>query len=102
MMTRRKVYASALASLASKYGMKYPYFVSLSVMTRIESYSTPVNGSFKSGSLTMKSKAIDFHAPFSIGSDLSCLYGKCLLDFDLLQMSHSYTTVSTCFRKPRK
>jgi len=50
----------------------------------------------------MKSKAIDFHAPFSIGSDLSCLYSKCLLDFNLLQMSHSYTTVSTYFCKPRK
>jgi len=101
-MTQRKVYASALASLASKYGMKYPYFVSLSVMTRIESYSTPVNGSFESRSLTMKSKAIDFHAPFSVGGDLSCPYGKCLLAFDLLQMSHSYTTVSTYFLNPRK
>ena len=93
---------SALASLTFKYGMKYLYFVSLSMMTRIESYSTLINRSFKSGSLTMKSKAIDFHAPFSVGGDLSCLYGKCLLAFNLLQMSHSYTTISTYFRKPRK
>ena len=78
------MYASALVSLTSKYRMKYLYFMSLSIMTRIKSYSTPVNGSFKSRSLTMKSKAINFHAPFSIGSDLSCLYSKCLLDFNLL------------------
>jgi len=78
------VYASTLALLTSKYRMKYLYFMSLSIMTRIKSYSTPVNGSFKSKSLTMKSKAINFHAPFSIRSDLSCPYGKCLLDFNLL------------------
>ena len=93
---------SALALLASKYRMKYLYFVSLSIITRIESYSTPINGSFKSGSLTIKSKAINFYAPFSIRSDLSYLYGKCLLDFNLLQMSHSYTIVSTYFLNPRK
>ena len=82
--------------------MKYPYFVSLSVMTRIESYSVPVIRSLESGNLTIKSSAIDFHAPISTGGDLSCPYGECLLDFNLLQISHSRTTVSTCFLIPRK
>src|SRR5258708_37211004 len=98
----RKVYASSVASLASLYGMKCPYFVNLSVMTRIESNTTFVIGSFEDGSLTIKSKAIDFHAPFGVGGDLRSPYGECLFDFDLQQMSHSNTTFSTCFLSPGK
>ena len=71
-------------------------------MTRIESYSVPIIRSLESGNLTIKSSAIDFHAPIGIGGDLGCLYGKCLLDLDLLQISHSRMTVSTYFLIPRK
>src|SRR3982074_2723675 len=96
MTTLRKVYASSIASLASLYGMKCLYFISLSVMTKIESYMTFVIGSLESGSLTIKSKAINFHAPCGVGGDLRSPYGACLFDFDLLQMLHSKTTFSTC------
>jgi GT2 family glycosyltransferase len=68
-----KVYASALALLASRYSMNFLYFISLSMITRIELYSTPVNRSLEGGSLMMKSNAIDFYAPFSTGVNLSCL-----------------------------
>ena len=97
-----KVYASTLALLASRYSTNFLYFVSLSMITRIELYSTPVNRSLESRSLTMKSKAINFYTSFGTSVNMSCLYGKCLLDFDLLQMSHSLTTVSTYFLIPRK
>jgi len=89
-------------SLASRYSTNFLYFVSLSMITRIELYSTPINRSLESGNLIIKSNAIDFHTPFGTSVDMSCLYGKCLLDFDLLQISHSLTTVSTCFLKPGK
>ena len=82
--------------------MKYLYFVSLSIIIRIKSYSVPVIRSLESSNLTIKSSAINFHAPISMGSDLSCLYGECLLDFNLLQISHSRTTISTYFLIPRK
>ena len=56
--------------LDSIYSTMYAYFVNLSIMTRIESYSTPIIRSFKRGSLTTKSKAIDFYSLGSIGVDL--------------------------------
>jgi hypothetical protein len=71
-------------------------------MTRIASYSVPVIRSLEGGSLTIKLSAIDFHAPVGMGGDFSCPYGACLLDFNLLQISHSRTTVSTYFLIPRK
>ena len=82
--------------------MNFLYFVSLSMITRIVSYSIPVNRSLEGGSLTIKSKAIDFYAPFSTSVNISYLYSRCLLDFDLLQMLYSLTTISTCFLIPRK
>ena len=82
--------------------MKYLYFVSLSIITRIKSYSIPIIRSLESSNLTIKLSAINFHAPISMGSDLSYPYSECLLDFNLLQISHSRTTVSTCFLNPRK
>jgi hypothetical protein len=56
---------------------------------RIKSYFILIIRSLKSSNLTIKLSAINFHALISTSSDLSCLYSKCLLDFNLLQISHS-------------
>ena len=53
----------------------YAYLVNLSVTTQIESYSSLVIGSFKSGRPTTKSKAIDFYGRGSVSSDFISLYG---------------------------
>jgi hypothetical protein len=66
-------------------------------MMRIKSYSILIIRSLKSSNLTIKLSAINFHALISTNNDLSYLYSKCLLDFNLLQISHSYTTISTYF-----
>jgi hypothetical protein len=66
-------------------------------MTRIKLYFVLIIRSLKGSSLTIKLSAINFHAPISTSNDLSYLYGECLLDFNLLQILHSHTTVSTCF-----
>ncbi len=42
------------------YNTIYAYFVSLSIITRIELYSCPVYSSFKGSDLTIKSIVIDF------------------------------------------
>jgi hypothetical protein len=101
MMILRKVYASSLASLLSLYGTKYPYLVSLSVTTQIESHTAFVIGSLDGGNLTMKSNAIDFHALPGVGG-CSSPYGACLLALLFWHMSHSVTVVSTCFLIPGK
>jgi hypothetical protein len=43
------------------------YLVSLSIMTRIASYTTPVNGSLDGGSFTMKSYDIILYGLPGIG-----------------------------------
>jgi hypothetical protein len=53
-----KAYASFLALLASLYGTKYAYLVSLFVMTRILLYLVPVIGFLNAGSFTTKFHAI--------------------------------------------
>ena len=60
---RLNKYTRSSADMSSRHGMKYPYFVSLSVTTNTESYSSVVPGSFDFGSLTMKSIAMSCHAP---------------------------------------
>jgi hypothetical protein len=67
------------------------------MIMRIKSYSILIIKSLKSSSLTIKLSAINFHALINTSNDLSCLYNECLLDFNLLQISHSHTTVSTYF-----
>jgi hypothetical protein len=47
------------------YSMKYPYFVNLSVTTKIESYLNLVPDSTKAGNLVIKSIAIFYYAPVS-------------------------------------
>ena len=56
-------------------GTIYAYLVNLSVTIQIESYSSPVIGSLKSGRATTKSKAIDFYSRSSVFSDFISLYG---------------------------
>ena len=77
MMVLVNVYARSSAVNASLYGMKCAYFVNLSLITRMLSYSTPVSGSFDKGSLTIKSSAIDDQAFSSIDGDYSFPYGLC-------------------------
>jgi hypothetical protein len=67
------VYVSSVVLLASMYSTKCLYLVSLSVITRIELYLTLVIGSFERGSLTMKSRAMDFYTPSSVGGNFSSL-----------------------------
>jgi hypothetical protein len=47
----------------TKKGGEYPYFISLSVTTKTESYGSSVPGSMDFDSLTIKSIAISCHAP---------------------------------------
>ena len=53
----------------------YAYLVNLSVTTQIESYSSPVIGSFKSSRPTTKSKAINFYSRGGVSGDFISLYG---------------------------
>jgi hypothetical protein len=71
-------------------------------MIRIKLYSVLIIKSLKSSNLTIKLSAINFHALISTSNDLSYLYSKCLLAFNLLQILHSYTTISTYFLMLKK
>ena len=64
-----------LVSIVLKISTMYAYLVNLSVTTQIESYSSPVIGSFKSSRPTTKSKVIDFYGRSSVSSDFISLYG---------------------------
>jgi hypothetical protein len=55
----------------SLYSTIYAYFVSLSIITRIESYLLFVTSSLDISSLVIKSYAIDFHGYKGVFSDLS-------------------------------
>ena len=61
-MILRKVYIRSSIFIASLYSTKYIYFISLSVITRIESYAIYVTSSFKISNLTIKSYTIDFYS----------------------------------------
>jgi hypothetical protein len=74
-----KAYASSSANELFLYNTKYLYFVSLSVTTRIESYSTLVISSLDFGSFVMKSIAIYSQAPFGVCGGLSRLYSLRLM-----------------------
>jgi hypothetical protein len=58
-----KMYARSCAMAFSLYSIKYPYFVSLFVTTKIESYLILVSGLIETGNLVMKSIAIFYYAP---------------------------------------
>jgi hypothetical protein len=59
-IVRSRMYDSFLVVLDLLYDIMYVYFVSLSVMTRIESYLCPVHDSLEGGNLITKSIVIDF------------------------------------------
>ena len=73
-----KAYAITLASLPSRYGMKWTALVSLSTTTYIKSNTTLVSGSLNGGSLTMKSMAMDAHSSARVSGDFSNPY-KCFV-----------------------
>jgi len=52
----------------------YAYFVNLSVIIQIKSYTIPVARSFKSNNSITKSKAIDFHKRSNVISNFISLY----------------------------
>ena len=82
MMVLKSAYARSSAVDASLYGIKYPYFVVLLLITSMLSYSTFVSGSSDGGSLTMKLSVIVSYALSGVGSDCSRLYGLCRDDLD--------------------
>ena len=70
--------ANMAAFIASLYGNIYIYLVSRSMIIRIASYISPIHESFNSGSLTIKSIAIDCHGLSSVSGLFSYLYKRCL------------------------
>src|ERR1700729_2013844 len=96
------MYARSSADKLSKYGIKYAYFVSLSMMIKIESYLTFVIGSFDRDSFIIKSITTFFQAPFNACGDYIFPYSLCLNVLFLLQTSHLRIRSSTYFLIPGK
>ena len=57
------MYIRSYAVAFSLYNMKYPYFVNLSITTKIESYLILISGSTETGNLIIKSITIFYYTP---------------------------------------
>jgi hypothetical protein len=62
---RLKMYIRFCVVVFSLYSMKYPYFISLFVTIKIESYLILVLGSVEADNLVIKFIAIFYYAPVS-------------------------------------
>jgi hypothetical protein len=60
---RLKMYVRFYTVAFSLYSMKYPYFVNLSVTTKIESYLILILGLIETGNLVIKSIATFYYTP---------------------------------------
>ena len=94
----KSTYTRSSAVDASLYSIKYLYFIVLSLITSMLSYSTFVSGSSNGKSLTIKLSIIVSHALSRVDSDCSRPYGLCRNDLDFAQVSHSLMYFSISFR----
>ena len=69
---------------ASLYNIKYAYLVSLQTTTKILLKNTLVKGSYKRGSLTIKSRLMDNHIVIGTSRGFKSLYSLCLAVLFLL------------------
>ena len=76
--------------------------VSLSTMTRIESYFTLVRGSSDSGRSVIKSRDIDCQGLLGASKGCRYPYGVCLAALLLMQRLYWETTFCTVFLSPGK
>ena len=80
----KNAYAKFSDVLDFIYGIKYMYFVSRSVITKMLLYDAPVINSYDCGSFTIKFKIINFHALSGGGIDYNSSYSLCRAALNLL------------------
>jgi hypothetical protein len=72
-----KVYASFSTDKLFLYDIKYPYFVSRSMTTKIESKTTSIINFTDGSSLIIKFNVTYFQAPFNAFGDFNSPYDLC-------------------------